>query len=672
MKRIKQIILLLLAVVMVGTVATAHKVEAASGYTIQVNKGTNVVTVFDASGNVVKAMTCSTGSATPLGSFRTKAKYRWWELDGPSYGQYCTRITGHILFHSVWYYRKDAATQSTKEFNKLGTTASHGCVRLATADSKWIYDNCSLSTTVNIINGSAANDPWGKPEMIKVSTANKMDWDPTDPDILNPYNYKSASIDTSGVKKTVSYGKSFDPRNGLKAYDTCGNDITSKVSVSGSVKKKKLGKYNIVYTVTDALGRSASKIITVQVKDTYKAKITGVSSKKTVEYKKSLNLKSKVKAKAVSGKNLTKKIKIYVKAPDSSKYKICKNGKYQFKKTGTFKVKYYVKNTYNKKVTTKYMKVLVRDTKAPKLTGVSKKKTTIAAGKSVKLLSGVKAKLVSGKNVTSRLKVTVYNKSTKKTKTIKSANKKAKNGGVYKFSKPATYVVTYTVTNPTGKKKTTLSKTYVVKDLAAPVISGVNTVSKTAYQNDSISLFKGVNAKLKTGASVTTSLKANVACTSNGTTTNQTFGYSSSVTYTFANVGTYVITYTAYNPNNKKSSSTSVTYVVVDGAAPVISGVNTTTQSVTTGNSITLFNNISAALVSGTDVTSTLTVSITYTDESGASTGIGTYTYAANQNATYTFANAGTYVLTYTATNTNNNTTTNAVATYQVASAVSP
>ncbi|MCR4674124.1 MAG: L,D-transpeptidase [Lachnospiraceae bacterium] len=670
MKKIKQIILLLLALVMVSTVTTAHKVEAASGYTIQVNKGTNVVTVFDASGNVVKAMTCSTGSATPVGTFKTKTKYRWWELDGPSYGQYCTRITGHILFHSVWYYRKDSATQSTKEFNKLGTTASHGCVRLATADSKWIYDNCSLSTTVNIINGSAANDPWGKPEMIKVNTDNKMDWDPTDPDILNPYNYKGASIDTSKVKKTVSYGKTFHPKDGLKAYDTCGNDITSKVSVSGKVKKKKLGKYNVVYTVTDALGRSASKIITVRVKDTYKAKITGVSSKKTVEYKKSLNLKSKVKAKTVSGKNITKKLKIYVKSPGSSKYKICKSGKYQFKKTGTFKVKYYVKNTYNKKVTTKYMKVLVRDTKAPILTGVSKNKTTIAAGESVNLLSGVKAKLVSGKNITSRLKVTVYNQTTGTTDTIKSVNKQAKMGGVYQFSMPATYVVTYTVKNPTGKKETTLSKTYVVKDLAEPVISGVNTVSKTAYQNDSISLFDGVNANLKTGASVTASLQATVTYTGDGST--QTFGYSTSTTYTFSKVGTYVITYTAYNPNNKASSSVSVTYVVVDGAAPVISGVNTTTQSVTTGTSLSLFSNISAALVSGTDVSSTLTVSIVYTAEDGTTSTLGSYAYATNQGATYTFANAGTYVLTYMATNTNNNTTTNVTATYGVSTTVSP
>ena len=352
MKKLKRIIIkfMMMAVVLtaLGSIqGKGSEVKAAGAYTLQVNKGTNVVTVFDSAGNAVKAMACSTGYATPLGSYGTKGKYRWWELDGPCYGQYCTRITSHILFHSVWYYEKNPATQSTKEFNKLGTTASHGCVRLSTADSKWIYDNCTLGTTVNIIAGTAANDPLGKPEMIKVSTASSRDWDPTDPDIANPYNYRGASVDVSAVPRSVSYGQVWWGYWMAKAYDTCGNDISNRIQVSGSVNTKKLGRYTVSYSVTDALGRSAFQVVSVEVKDTYKAKITGVKSKKTIEYKKSLKLKSGVKARAVSGKNLTSKIKVYVKSPGSSKYKYCRNGKYQFKKTGTFKVKYTVKNPYN-------------------------------------------------------------------------------------------------------------------------------------------------------------------------------------------------------------------------------------------------------------------------------------------------------------------------------------
>lgn len=570
-KQIKKITWLFLsAVLLFGLLAfRGPQVNAAGAYSIQVNKGTNVVTVFDSYGNAIKAMPCSTGYATPLGTYGTKAKYRWWELDGPSYGQYCTRITGHILFHSVWYYAKDPSTQATKEFNKLGTTASHGCVRLATADSKWIYDNCVVGTTVNIISGTAANDPLGKPEMIKVSTASRMDWDPTDPDIRNPYNYRGASVDVSAVPRTVSYKQVWSGPYAVKAYDTCGNDISSRVIISGKVNTKKLGRYSVSFSVTDALGRSASQVVSVEVKDTYKAKITGVKSKKTIEYKSSLKLKKGVKAKAVSGKNLTSKIKVYIKAPGTSKYKYCKSGKYQFKKTGTFKVKYTVKNPYNKKLTSKIMKVVVRDTKAPKISGVSKKTLQLEAGSSVNLTKKVKAKLVSGKNITSRLKVTLYNSATNKTTTIKSANKPAKNNGVYTFKTPATYIVTYSVTNPTSKKKTTLSKTYIVKDLAEPVICGVRTVAQTESLGNHIFLFEGVTAKLQTGADVTSTLKATVSYAENGTiVSTSSYAYNGSTTYTFEKAGTYSITYTATNPNNGKTTTAQVTYIVEDRGAP--------------------------------------------------------------------------------------------------------
>ena len=78
-------------------------------YHIKVNYGANVVTVYkkDNSGKYtvpVKAMVCSTGKATPTsGTYKMSNKYRWHQLNGGVYGQYCSRITGHILFHSVPY-----------------------------------------------------------------------------------------------------------------------------------------------------------------------------------------------------------------------------------------------------------------------------------------------------------------------------------------------------------------------------------------------------------------------------------------------------------------------------------------------------------------------------------------------------------------------------------------
>ena len=157
-----------------------------SSYVIKVNKQTNTVTVYakDATyGYIipVKAFICSTGSATPTGTFYTPAKYRWHTLMGPCWGQWCTRITGGVLFHSVYYNSENNNTSlSVSAYNKLGTTCSHGCVRLTAGDAKWIYDNCSLGTKVIIYSSSDAG-PFPKPTASKLPSWHT--WDPTDPNV---------------------------------------------------------------------------------------------------------------------------------------------------------------------------------------------------------------------------------------------------------------------------------------------------------------------------------------------------------------------------------------------------------------------------------------------------------------------------------------------------------
>ncbi len=75
-----------------------------------------------------------------------------------------------------------------EEFNKLGEPASQGCIRMTVADVKWIYDNCGNGVTVKIYDGNLPNGVV-KPTAPKIdgSSPNKG-WDPTDPDINNPWN----------------------------------------------------------------------------------------------------------------------------------------------------------------------------------------------------------------------------------------------------------------------------------------------------------------------------------------------------------------------------------------------------------------------------------------------------------------------------------------------------
>ncbi len=156
-------------------------------YYLVVNYASNVVTVYgkDADNQYtvpVRAMVCSTGTATPRsGVYKlTNARYRWRALFGNVYGQYAVPITGNILFHSVPYQRMDISTLEYWEYDKLGTSASMGCIRLTVQDALWIYNNCGMGTQVEF--SSSAANPLGKPSARKISGYEGVrGYDPTDP-----------------------------------------------------------------------------------------------------------------------------------------------------------------------------------------------------------------------------------------------------------------------------------------------------------------------------------------------------------------------------------------------------------------------------------------------------------------------------------------------------------
>ena len=113
---------------------------------------------WDGSGynDQIKKFKCSTGMegyATPTGTYQSGGKVtsgEWYYFaDYNCYAKYAYRIVGGILFHSVLYNsNKQGPTNSS--VRALGRKASHGCVRLAVDDAKWIFENCPEGTTVII------------------------------------------------------------------------------------------------------------------------------------------------------------------------------------------------------------------------------------------------------------------------------------------------------------------------------------------------------------------------------------------------------------------------------------------------------------------------------------------------------------------------------------------
>lgn len=358
------VFLLVLCMLPISSMQTEAKMNEKKGYVIKVNKGTNCVTIYDKKGNPIKAMTCSPGKATPIGTFYTPVKYRWHEMIGNCYAQYCTRITGNFLFHSVWYYRKgDKSSMSVRAYNKMGNKDSHGCVRLLCKDAKWIYENCALKTKVVIFNGTKKDDPLGKPSFEKIETGAFTSWDPTDPDPKNPYIKKRPSITPKYT--TIEYNSKVTEKTAVTYKDYKGRKLTSKnakITVKGSINTKKLGTYKVKYKVkTKKKGYFLTKTITFRVVDTKNPVLSGTANKTDILKDQEVDLLSGVTAKMVSGQSLTSKIGVSVTSVTTGETQTMTNGKVTFAEAGQYKVTYTVTGS-NKKKTTKTVTYTVQET----------------------------------------------------------------------------------------------------------------------------------------------------------------------------------------------------------------------------------------------------------------------------------------------------------------------
>ena len=128
----------------------AQGYSSATNWLIQVDTTGNRFAVYKGyRGNWVPwyEWRCTTGAPgmwTPHGQFSVGGKglyfgsgYRCW---------YYTTITGEYLIHSILYH----ADGYTVRDGRLGYNGSHGCVRLATSNAKWIYDNIPYGTKIVI------------------------------------------------------------------------------------------------------------------------------------------------------------------------------------------------------------------------------------------------------------------------------------------------------------------------------------------------------------------------------------------------------------------------------------------------------------------------------------------------------------------------------------------
>ena len=122
-------------------------------YSIVCSTTYNKVAVFKGSKGdwrLIKFWSCCTGaysSPTVKGNFTTSGKtYHFGEEKGYTCW-YATSFYGNYLFHSVLYV---PGSKSSYVDSSLGYNISHGCVRLAISNAKWIYNTIPSGTHVYV------------------------------------------------------------------------------------------------------------------------------------------------------------------------------------------------------------------------------------------------------------------------------------------------------------------------------------------------------------------------------------------------------------------------------------------------------------------------------------------------------------------------------------------
>lgn len=162
------------------TTTTTKPKSTLKSYRIDIDLTNQIATVYgiysDKSAKVLMSEFVSTarkGKTTPTGNFKIqgasggrKAKYRTCKLSGgKTYAEYACRFKGAKMMHGVPYKTRNTKGYVYKgEFNKLGSVASGGCVRMPIKLARYIYNNCPVGTPVHVFKGTKGKYPAGKPK----------------------------------------------------------------------------------------------------------------------------------------------------------------------------------------------------------------------------------------------------------------------------------------------------------------------------------------------------------------------------------------------------------------------------------------------------------------------------------------------------------------------------
>lgn len=136
------------------TVATPGFAPGSNELWIEVNQKTQRVYIMKGT-KVTREIICSSGmpnTPTPNGIFRIQNRGTWFLAKSKVVGaKYWVSFKGYgeYMFHSILFDKKGKYIIGSS-VRKLGSKASHGCIRLPLSEAIWIYKNIPTNTRVVI------------------------------------------------------------------------------------------------------------------------------------------------------------------------------------------------------------------------------------------------------------------------------------------------------------------------------------------------------------------------------------------------------------------------------------------------------------------------------------------------------------------------------------------
>jgi|GEM_PF-2431332 len=178
-----------------------------SPYYIYIEKSSHTINIYELDekgeySKLIKTFLTATGvtaGKTPTGVFSVFEKHEWKQFDSAgterqySYSPYVVQFMDGIYIHGPVFPEEKFDRMFGDTYKEIGTNSTAGCMRTYTGAAYWIYNNCPMGTTVEIVLSSDPPRGIEQPELIKAKHDIEKGryYDLTDPASENPVDPSS-------------------------------------------------------------------------------------------------------------------------------------------------------------------------------------------------------------------------------------------------------------------------------------------------------------------------------------------------------------------------------------------------------------------------------------------------------------------------------------------------